>query len=278
MKLFTLLTRQSRLDGERRELFDAITGAGHQCWVINPNHCAFEFKRDQRLVIHHSKGNLASTDYLIARATAGCRPAAYVMAASLFYNTSCEIVDPLSRYQCDIGKMEEAISLHLIGVGIDTWLVFSDIGLDQIVDKLPYPVLVKPHHGSHGEGIVAIDNPTLLRHHVMTLLSTSANYPVYIQKRMTFAKQYRYLCANSEIVGVFERQYKNSFTRSKKLRVGDAPELIYVPTGICGVDVGVTDTGEMYLMEVNYAPEWSAMQQITETSVAREIIKHITGG
>lgn len=278
MKLFTLLTRQTCLDGERRELFDAITEAGHRCAVVNPNHCAFEFKRGEPLVIRHSAGDLAETDYLLARATTGCRPAAYVMAASLWYLTTCAVVDPISRYQCEAGKMKDAIDLHRDGRSIDTWLIFSDVGLEQIINELPYPVLAKPHKGSHGEGIVAIDNPTLLRHHVIRLLSESANYPVYIQRYMNFTKQYRYLFSNYKTVGVFERQYRNSFSRSKKLPATDYPELPWIPGGICGVDVGVTNDGKVYIIEINYAPEWSAMQRVTGKQVAREIIECITGG
>ncbi len=282
MSKFILATRQTQLDGERAQLRDAIQNAGHTCTVVNPNMCVYEFIRGKPAVIRYDHGNLALADYLIARSTAGCRPAAYLLAqtlnmAYLTNDGNCHIVDPVSRYQTDIGKMETTVNLHRNGRGIDTWCVFSDIGLDQIINELPYPVIVKPHDGSHGRGCVVINTPSLLRHHAMSLLGASPNYPVYIQRYMKFDREYRVLCCNFHVIGIVERNRSNhDFMRSSKVMTEYNPlSEGWIPEGIVGVDVGVCGD-ERYIIEINYAPEWRHFEDVTRINVSKKIVEILT--
>lgn len=283
MSNFILATRQTQLDGERLALRTAIQDAGHTCTVVNPNHCVYEFKRGEPLRIlmwlpyNQRSQDIATADYLIARSTSGCRPAAYLMAQSLHDLMHCKIVDPVIRYQCDIEKMRTTILLFDGNRGIDTWCVFSDVGLDQIINDLPYPVVVKPHNGSHGKGVVVINNPALLRHHAMSLLSSLANYPVYIQRYMRFDAEYRVLCCNGEVIGTVQRERSSGdFMRSSKKMVDDCPmPTDWIPQGIVGVDVGVIGDN-VYIIEQNYAPEWNHFENVTRINVSKKIIETLT--
>lgn len=276
---FILATTQTRgLTGERAKLWGAIVSAGHECWVVNPNRLLYSYPRGgdfTTLGVDPYSGVLSDysgVNFLIARGTSGCRPAAYLLASSLHFLASCDIVDPLERYQCDVGKMATTVKNHNNDTGIDTWCVFSDVGLDLVINDLPYPVIVKPHDGSHGKNIAIIDTPSLLRHHCMDLLSRSANYPVYIQRYMKFDHEYRVMCVDGEVIGVVERErLTGDFMRSKRTPVDVKIPQHIIPDGIVGLDVGVIDN-DFYVIEENYAPEWSSFEDKTNINVAKLIV------
>lgn len=158
----------------------------------------------------------------------------------------------------------------------------------QAYGELGGDVVVKPLFGSRGVGMVRVsDEETAGR--VFKALQLGG-YVYYLQEFIPHAnRDMRVFVIGDECITGMQRvaeQWKTNVAagaRPEPLEL--TPEItttsrkafIAVGADYCGVDLMYSESGELYVIEVNSMPAWQGLQEVTPFDIAGRLVDHCLG-
>jgi RimK family alpha-L-glutamate ligase len=151
--------------------------------------------------------------------------------------------------------------------------------------QLSGDVVIKPLFGSRGAGIVRVTDPDIASRTFHAL--QMGGYIFYLQKFIPHNnRDIRVLVIGDECLAAMERVGDNWKTN---ISVGAQPLKLEVSEQIrelslraaksvgadyCGVDLLCSETGELYVIEVNSMPAWQGLQQVTDFNIAERLVNY----
>jgi RimK family alpha-L-glutamate ligase len=154
-------------------------------------------------------------------------------------------------------------------------------GFHQLGDD----VVVKPLFGSRGAGMVRVTDPDTASRtfHALQL----GGYIFYQQKFIPHNnRDIRVLMIGDQSLAAMERVGDNWKTnisvgaRPLKLEVSERIRELSlrasksVGADYCGVDLLCSETGELFVIEVNSMPAWQGLQQVSDFNIAEQLVKY----
>lgn len=162
--------------------------------------------------------------------------------------------------------------------------IFLSATNSSLIDKLKFPVIIKPADGTLGNGVTLIKKLD----HLKPLLKKAKKRPI-IQEKIDIKKEYRIFILADKILGIVEKlppkgslvaNYAAGSTFLKcdlPLNIRNEALKITKQLGIdiAGFDIAEDKNGNFFTLEVNRCPEFKAFSEATSINVAKEIINHI---
>ncbi|MDO8472023.1 MAG: ATP-grasp domain-containing protein [bacterium] len=166
----------------------------------------------------------------------------------------------------------------------ETYQALDQKGVYHLLHKLEYPILVKDIHGAHSEGIYALKS--MARANQFFRWHDPASF--VIQKYLPTDSYIRVMIVGDEIVGSMQRTKLRAFTdrkhvqeaKSKPYQLSKEEERLAlkahraVDNDISGVDI-LKVHGELYVLEVNRAPQFGSMERVCHLDIADKIISYV---
>lgn len=151
-----------------------------------------------------------------------------------------------------------------------------------LLPKLTYPILVKDIHGAHSEGIYALKSAA----RAAKFFKWHDPQHFIIQKYLPTDYYIRVMIIGDQIIGAMKRTKLHAFAdrstnqtaKSEPYELTDEEQKIAlkahraVGNDISGVDM-LKVNGQLYVLEVNRAPQFSAMEEVCQLNIADAIIK-----
>jgi RimK family alpha-L-glutamate ligase len=147
-------------------------------------------------------------------------------------------------------------------------------------------VVVKPLFGSRGAGMVRVTDPETASRTFRAL--QLGGYIFYLQKFIPHNnRDMRVLVVGENCLAAMERVADDWKTN---ISVGAHPMKLELSTEIktlcllasksvgadyCGVDLLRSETGELYVIEVNSMPAWQGLQQVTDFNIADHLVEYL---
>lgn len=195
----------------------------------------------------------------------------YLMAAG------CPISDTFEMFRRDgIGKAYEALASQK-NVGTTCYIATSLSSGTKIVEKLnaeDFPLVTKPVYGHHGKGISKVDNAREALQHLEQHFRKSENFLI-LEKFVTFTKEWRVYVVDGIIVGSYGKSaspgsFIANLHQGAKTCPSESMENVYefiashLPEqcrrGIYGLDVGLSSSGGIHVIETNRCPGWKGLR------------------
>ena len=180
------------------------------------------------------------------------------------------------------GKTQQA--KRLAQHGINHPLTFQANSLEgwmNILPKMEFPIIAKPILGRKGRGIQKLNT---IQEAEEFFDKNSHDY--LAQQYFPIVSDYRVLVVGGKVVGCIQRfindgEYKSNIrgTRAEKIEISKKMEKIAIDSAnamgyeIAGVDL-FEYSGELYIIEVNVAPQWEKLKLVTGINPAESIIQY----
>ena len=294
--IVTRSTRPQELGFEKRAIYDEARRRFDRVLLIDPARVWFGFVRDRQDPIVRDGGeDLASLEWLHVRDTRG-REASIALLAHSLSLCGVSVSDPLDRFPTSgASKLLTTVQRHAKGVGSDTYFAFrldsARLLLDWLSEQERFPLLLKPVEGRLGSGIRKIDTPESARRIAEELFADpgAGDRPLMLQRLERFRAEFRVLVVEGEALGVAQKLAAPGelaanaaagaeWVASSRTDVAEFAARSVHPKGVIGADVGVTEEGELRLIEANRAPLWRAFQAATGLDVARLVLDRQLSG
>ncbi len=192
--------------------------------------------------------------------------------------------------ECAVDKYLTTARLARAGLPVPETIVCE--GFDEALaafHTLGGDVVVKPMFGSEGRGIVRVSDPDLAHRVFRTLERVDS--VLYLQRFVRHpGYDIRVLILGGRVLGCMKRISDSDF-RTNVSR--DARTEIHTPTlmeieyalrsvvctgaAFAGVDLLYNEQGELFVIEVNAVPGWSAFARTTGIDVAEHVVQWIEG-
>lgn len=203
----------------------------------------------------------------------------------------------LARYFIAQGKIviDKKIGLDFLSGKIFEAKIFSKCGINypeikqameisewkKIIEKEKYPVIVKPIDGRRGMGIEKINSKKEARD-----FFTANPRGYFLQKYYPIKADIRILIVGNRVIGGFRRfikkgEFKSNIheTPAEKIVISKEMRLLALKAAksldceIAGVDI-FEYKGKLYVLEVNFSPQWQKFKKVTEINPAAYIIDY----
>lgn len=181
-------------------------------------------------------------------------------------------------------QQQRVASLALVPT-ITSWLFFSKEELQAALSAqaVPLPFVMKPNFGSKGHGVKVVDSPR----EIASLPEQLEN--LVVQEYLPHQRYFRVLIVGGRAVGVMQRVRSRQSpvaladgTRAKRVTdQGIATYLAWLGENIAkrlaldyvGIDfLQHLESGEVFFLELNTAPEWKKFEQVVGIDVAEAIV------
>lgn len=248
--------------------------------LINPKRVSFYFAPG--IVNAYHDGVTLEIDGLLIRSTRGYEEVAYTLA-SVLEKQQKRVVDPASSLVGSRGKLtyqyQRIDGTHFtpsyFGIAPDVEH-FSTILSQQDLD---YPLIVKSQHGFGGKDVWLVDSLKQYKE----LRDSIGDASVIIQKKLDIISEFRVMVVNGRSLGSVRKEgegiAKNAAQGSTFVSVDDpeveafAVEAAQSHTGIVqGIDVARTSDDQLYVIEANRTPNFTAFREATGIPVEEHII------
>lgn len=195
----------------------------------------------------------------------------YLMAAG------CPISDTFEMFRRDgIGKAYEALASQK-NVGTTCYLATSLSSGTKIIEKLTsadFPLVTKPVYGHHGKGIAKVDTADEAKKYLQQHFKKTTDFLI-LEKFITYTKEWRVYIVDGTIVGSYGKSASpGSFIANLHQGAQTLPsepmDEVYAfieshlpeqcTRGIYGLDVGLSATGEIHVIETNRCPGWKGLR------------------
>lgn len=147
-------------------------------------------------------------------------------------------------------------------------------------DALRYPFVLKSTTSSRGREVWLINNDEEMNDKRSTMDKEKF---YFIQEFIPESHRIRALVVGEKVVGAVKRQTKWHKDETEET-LNPVPENVEklavsaaraVGLDICGVDILVNPTGQMWVIEANAAPSWKLIAQNCGVNVEHEIVKYL---
>lgn len=223
---------------------------------------------------------------LIARGTGSHGDAAHALAVAAESN-GIVLLDSASRFAgSSPGKTISTLLRHRSGVGMPSALVFGPPDVDEIMRLVAsWPrVIVKPIRGSQGRGIEVFDDHARLVRHLQET-SVSSTEPLLLQELRPIAEEWRVMLLWGQEIGVAAKIIEpgvltaNAATGATFVAPTDSVDEVRefaksnAPAqGLVGMDVARDETGELFVIEANFSPNWQTFDGALGVDTAQVIV------
>lgn len=270
-----------------RRLRDEAKSRGHEVMTIIYPECYVEIEQDKPEVRYRGD-TLRGIDAIVPRILPGMTTygAAIVRQFEMMgvYTTSKSIAIARSR-----DKLRSLQLLSKAGVGIPK-TIFSRAthAVDDLIDHLGTPVIIKLASGTQGNGVVLADTRKAAKSVIQAfyVLDTAFLIQEYIEEAE--GSDIRALVVGNKVVASMKRQSLGDDFRSNihqggtgtMIKLTDEEKRVALRAAramglaICGVDLIRSKRGPLVL-EVNSAPGLEGIEGVTGQNVAGKIIEYI---
>lgn len=186
-------------------------------------------------------------------------------------------------------KLRSLQILSRLGIGLPK-TVFTNYSkeVDEIIDSVGTPLIVKLLEGTQGVGVMLVENKKVAKSVIQAFNGLKAR--IIVQEFIEEAKgtDIRAFVVNGKVVGAMKRTAKEGDFRSNVHR-GGSSEIIKLNKeerstaikaakamrlGIAGVDMLPSDRGPL-IMEVNSSPGLGGIEKATGVDIAGKIIDYV---
>jgi ribosomal protein S6--L-glutamate ligase len=266
----------------------AIVAKGAKCVFINPQNTMLSLSRysgKHRIVNGSSEIEKRQIDLFIPRVT-NLKEYSHV----LYHLT--EVLDifcpvNISGLQIASDKMRTLQRLSAAGVRVPkTILINSPMQIEPALEAVGFPCIIKSVYGSKGVGVCKADSFASAKSTIQSLLNYTS--PILVEEFIPAAgKDIRAIVVGGRLVALMERAAPEGDFRANLSQGGEGkainltPELEKLsvmaahalPLQIAGVDILLSKTGEIFVIEVNGNPGFG-IQKITGIDIADAIISY----
>lgn len=258
---------------------------------IDPMKVSYIFEKGQvpLIELEGRKLNDLSMVYLFSHKT-GTRRHVILLVRALML-CGCPISDNFERYlRDDIGKGYE--TLKKVGTEGDIpSYIFCSYSIAKSFfekcDKEVFPVISKPIFGNTGKGIKKLENRKEVLSYLKRYFARSKNFLTF-EAYINFEKEWRVYVVDGQVVCSYERVRYQGKVASNLHQGGVArqtsPEFVETlnrfvldnlvdayKQGIYGVDVGMSDHGDLYIIETNRCPGWRGVEMTSDINFPYEV-------
>lgn len=264
-----------------QDLIKEIEKTSSSCQLIQPSGIYFHFLNG-KCIPYYDKINLLDLDIFIFRGFNIHSTEAQLLAKALS-NKGRIVIDEVIGKDFLMGKAHESLKLSLEKVLQPETFYMNNFNLNQdLLRRIPFPLLAKPVFGEQGRGIYKFDNKKTV---CDFFKKNSGNY--LLQKYFPIKEDYRVFIVGDKILGaikrfVIEGDYRSNASlgaRAEKFGVTLEMEKIALKaTKAMGLEVAGVDLierqGRWYVLEVNHTPQWQKFKEVTGINPAEEIINY----
>lgn len=191
--------------------------------------------------------------------------------------TGCPISDSFDMFRRDgIGKAYEALSAQK-HVGTTCYITSSLASGTKLVENLnaeDFPLVTKPVYGQHGKGITKVDNAQNAIQYLQQHFKKSKDFLI-LEKFISYTKEWRIYVVDGIIVGSYGKSASSgsfiaNLHQGAQIHPSESMDDVYefikghlpeqCTTGIYGLDVGLSSTGDIHLIETNRCPGWRGLK------------------
>ncbi len=238
---------------------------------INPYEVTYCFEREINRTRIEYQGRLLNDLSMLY--TFGQADATILLAKSLLI-CGCPISDPLDALTRDcMGKISDSLNIFEAATGTTCHILTSYAVAENYLNGLDsrhFPVLNKPAYGNQGKGILALDT----RQDAIAFCKShfdKSNEFLLFEKLMNYLKEWRVYVVDGSVVEAYEKVKQGSKIVAN-LHQGAKPQSIDAATrqeifrhiqehlpekyknGVYGVDLALTDTNQLHIIEINRTP------------------------
>lgn len=268
------------LNENAQDLLDAIKKAGHLGVVCKFSEITFE-TIDGDLTAMHGEQDVCDFDVVIFRGYNNHIYEAQLLAEMLEDKNRVVIEQTLSGGYVR-GKMQQAKRLFECDINHPATFQANNFeGWKRLVEDVEFPIIAKPIFGRKGRGVQKLNTS---QEALEFFQSNSNDY--LAQQYFPITSDFRIFVVGGEVVGGFQRfikegQYKSNIhgTRAEKIVITQELERIALESTeamgyeIAGVDL-FEHEGEIYVIEVNVAPQWEKFKLVTGINPAKRIVEY----
>lgn len=164
-----------------------------------------------------------------------------------------------------------------------TWICESSLQAKMILQQSSHPLVMKPLFGSQGKGVRLLKKDDLLPipmeqyvdgvYYLQQYIRTSSiphDYRVFVIANKAIAAMRR--IGESWVSNVAQGGRCESVSVESEIAAlaVKASQVLNMP--YCGVDIIQSETGELYVLEVNSIPAWYGLQQVTNIDIAQCLV------
>ncbi|WP_274631313.1 CapA family protein [Arvimicrobium flavum] len=255
---------------------------------INPRLVTYNLDRSARSVSIVHNGN--SLNDLSMLYTFGYAQETLLLAKFLQF-VGCPTSDPYHLISRDgLGKVNDLASFVQSGFGTTAHVLpsieaattyFQQLGADS------YPLLLKPVAGNKGRGIKRVENVQEALAACKTHFTRSKDV-LLLEKYMNYRNEYRVYVVDGNPIAAYERRKQEGSVVSNLHQGGSVvaiddglkSELLTtvwpglakkLKHGVYGVDLAVTDTSSVHVIEVNRTPGFSGLDRLGLVNFPRRV-------
>ncbi|MFH1209932.1 MAG: hypothetical protein V1663_04040 [archaeon] len=195
------------------------------------------------------------------------------------------LVDPISRFENKGGKLYTSIKRFENSIGPNTYFAFGKRNLLALLEKINYPIIIKPIGGSHSRGIKRIKDVNEGREK-LNILFEEGYKSIFIQEKIHIGTEYRVFTLDDEVLHTSRRlrpsmrgedgEHFGEIDNSRLERLKSFIKEEVKPKGLYGFDIVKIHSQDRYtVVEGNRAPEFEANDRIFNINIAKSIIEKL---
>jgi ribosomal protein S6--L-glutamate ligase len=269
------------------KLKEAAESRGHECVVIRYPKCYVDIEQDKPQV-RYEGGVLDDIDVVIPRIS----PSHTTYGAAITRQFEMTNVYTLNKSIAIVRSRDKLRTLQLLskaGVGIPkTVFSKSTSAVDDLIDTIGVPMIIKVARGSQGNGVVLAETRKAAKSVVQAFYVEGVS--ILLQEFIAEAAgaDIRVFVVGNKVVASYERQSLDDDFRSN-IHQGGSGRVVKLTDDerkaalraakamglqVCGVDLIRSNRGPLVL-EVNSAPGLEGIEAVTGRNIAGKIIEYV---
>jgi len=281
-----ILTESGRTYSPKR-LKEAAIARGHECQIIRYPRCYVDVQQNNPHVWYEGK-DLSDFDVIIPRIS----PSHTTYAAAITRQFEMMNVYTLNRSIAIVRSRDKLRTMQLLakaGVGIPkTVFSKSTRAVDDLIDQIGVPMIIKVARGSQGNGVVLAETRKAAKSVVQAFYVE--NVSILLQEFIEEASgaDIRAFVVGNQVIASYKRQSLDDDFRSNIHQGGKGTSIRLTEeerktaikaakaTGlqVCGVDLIQSVRGPLVL-EVNSSPGLEGIESVTGRDIATKIIEYV---
>lgn len=265
-----------------RDLVCEIEKRKHKAYLIQPKNLIFEFSKNKKFEIKQGDINTDSLDIFIFRGYNLNIIAVKILAEKLIRDKKVVIDETLGKRFIP-SKIFESSKFAEYNINHPRTFQALDISsYKTILDKVDFPVVVKPLYGQKGQDIIKMNSKT------KALAFFKKNPKGYlIQEYLKTDSDVRVFVVNNRVIGaikrfVLPRDFRSNVSLGAKAEkivpTREMKTIAIKATKAMGYEIAGVDflkyKNKLYVLEVNSTPQWQKLKKVTGINPAKNIINY----
>lgn len=278
---------RGRKNYSTQRLIEEIKKRGHVAQVVNHAECYVEIEQDNPEIRYRGE-DISDIDAIIPRIASNITTYGSAIVRQFemknVYTTAKSLAIQRSR-----DKLRSLQLLSKAGVGIPRTLFSRETKeVDDLLDQLEMPLIIKVARGTHGRGVVLAETRKAAKSVIQAFYVEEVSILLQEYIEEAAGSDIRALVVGGRVVASMQRQSLTDDFRSnihqggegKKIKLTEEERRTAIRAakamglGICGVDMVRSKRGPLVL-EVNSSPGLQGIEGVTGRNVAEKIIEYI---